>query len=259
MNFKSKYGPWALVAGASEGLGAAFAESLARRGLNLVLIARRQDKLTALAAEIQARYPVEVMTQSLDLADHQQVKFYIQSLSQEIGLLVYNAAFAPIGAFENTPEDQLLGVVDVNVKGPLLLSKWLSEGMISRKRGGLLLMSSLAGGQGSANIATYAASKAFNTILGEGLWQEMKPHGVEVLVCTAGAIRTPNYQQAETGKEAPGTLDAQTVAETALNALGKGPGVIPGFTNRIASLLMGRLLPRKTAISLMYQNTKNLA
>lgn len=257
--FKSNYGPWALVAGASEGLGAAFAVALAQRGLNLVLVARRQDKLDALAQEIKAAYSVDVEVQALDLADHAQTKRFATSLQQHIGLLVYNAAYAPIGNFEHLEEEALLGILDVNVKGPLLMAKWLSSGMVARKKGGIVLMSSLAGFQGSPKIATYAASKAFNRIFAEGLWHEMKQHGVDVLACSAGAIRTPGYQQAQGNKEAPGTLDAQTVADQTLNALGKGPSIIPGWTNRLASFLMSRLLPRKTAISMMHQNTKNLS
>ena len=100
-DFKSKYGPWALVAGASEGLGAAFAEEIAKRGVNLILIARRLDKLELLANKLQNQYKIEVRYQSLDLSDFQQVRSYIAQLDIAIGLLVYNAAYAPIGYFED--------------------------------------------------------------------------------------------------------------------------------------------------------------
>ena len=133
----------------------------------------------------------------------------IAELDASIGLLVYDAAYAPIGRFDDATADQLAQATAVNVRAPLLLTKLLSAPMIERGRGGIVLMSSLAGSQGSPNIATYAATKSFNTILAEGLWKELKPRGVDVLACVAGAILTPGYQQAESAKPAPGTLDAR--------------------------------------------------
>ena len=258
-DFKSKYGPWALVAGASEGLGAAFAEEIAKRGVNLILIARRLDKLELLANKLHNQYKIEVRYQSLDLADFQQVRSYIAQLDIAIGLLVYNAAYAPIGYFEDIPQESLGKIIEVNVKTPLLLSKLISTQMIPRKKGGIVLMSSLAGTQGSPKIATYAATKSFNAVLAEGLWKELKQHGIEVIASVAGAIRTPGYQNAQKAKDAPGTLDADEVAKTTLNALGKGPLIIPGFTNKVARFFMGRMLPLKMAISLMNKQTKNLS
>jgi len=258
-DFKSKYGPWALVAGASEGLGAAFAEEIAKRGVNLILLARRLDKLELLANKLQNQYKIEVRYQSLDLADFQQVRSYIAQLDIAIGLLVYNAAFAPIGYFEDIPEESLGKIIEVNVRTPLLLSKLISTQMIPRKKGGIVLMSSLAGTQGSPKIATYAATKSFNAVLAEGLWKELKQHGIDVIASVAGAIRTPGYQNAQQAKDAPGTLNEDEVAKTTLNALGKGPLIIPGFTNKVARFFMGRMLPLKMAISLMNKQTKNLS
>jgi short-subunit dehydrogenase len=258
-DFSIKYGPWGLVAGASEGLGAAFAEALARRGLSLILIARRLDKLEALAADLRKKYAVEVRTFSVDLSDLAASRAFLAGLEVAPGLLVYNAAYAPIGYFEDLPEADLQKIATVNVQGPLLFSKILSEKMLERGRGGIVLMSSLSGAQGSPKIATYAATKAFNTILAEGLWSEWRDRGVDVIASCAGAIRTPGYEKAKDQKEAPGTLDAMQVAEETLDALGKGPVVVPGRINKFFRFLMGRMLPRKTAISIMKNNTKNLS
>lgn len=259
IDFKSKYGPWALVAGASEGLGAAFAEIIASKGLNLILIARRQSKLESLAEYLRTTYSVDVETHCADLADFNSIKTLISKSKESIGLLIYNAAYSPIGYFKNTEEENLEQIVDVNIKTPLLLSKLLSKGMIKRQQGGIILMSSLAGSQGSPKITTYAASKAFNTILAEGLWKELKKHGVDVLASRAGAISTPGYKSAQNTGDAPGTLSPKEVASTTLNALGKGPSVIPGSTNKLANFFMNRILPRKWAISIMDKNTKDLS
>ena len=265
--FKEKYGPWALVAGGSDGLGEAYAEALAKRGLNLVLIARVKERLEATAVRLRKQYSVEVITLNADLADFEKVKQLIIDLKVPINLLVYNAAYAPIGLFETIGEERLSLAAAVNVKAPLLLVKLLSAPMIQSHRGGIVLMSSLAGVQGSPKLATYAATKAFNAILAEGLWKELKPHGIDVIGCCAGAILTPGYKQASSSdgsaqvksKTAPGTLPAREVAEQTLKALGKGPLVIPGAMNKIARFAMARLLPRKGAIGIMSKNTGDLS
>ncbi|MCL1928494.1 MAG: SDR family NAD(P)-dependent oxidoreductase [Treponema sp.] len=275
LQFREKYGPYALVAGGSNGLGAAFAEALARRGLNLVLLAREKERLEASAKEIKKKYHVDAITFAVDLADYEKTKSIITGLTVSIGLLVYNAAFAPIGLFENTNEEHLSLAAAVNVKTPLLLAKLLSGQMINNAtKGGIVLMSSLAGVQGSPKLAAYAATKAFNTVLAEGLWKELQPHGIDVIGCCAGAILTPGYQQAVTSTErataskgsplekskiAPGTLAACDVAEQTLKALGKGPVVVPGSVNKIARFVFTRLLTKKAAIGIMSKNTGGLS
>jgi short-subunit dehydrogenase len=259
LSFKEKYGQYALVAGGSDGLGGAYAEALARRGLNLVLLARRKERLEATANRLREQYSVDVKPFAVDLADFEKTRKSIAGLDLSIGLLVYNAAFAPISLFENTSEDHLSLASLVNVRTPLLLAKLLSAPMIQRGQGGIVLMSSLAGVQGSPNLATYAATKAFNAILAEGLWKELQIHGIDVIGCCAGAILTPGYQQAEKNKAAPGTLTADQVAEQTLRALGKGPLIVPGGFNKFVRFLMARLMPRKIAINIMGKNTGGLS
>jgi hypothetical protein len=256
--FVSRYGPWAVVAGASEGLGAAFAEALAARGMNLVLLARRADLLAGVKDRLGTGKRIEIRTEACDLG-RPELPRVLEELTRglEVGVAIYNAAYAPVGDVLERSTDELLRVVDVNVRGPLLFARTLAPAMAARGRGGIVLMSSMAGFQGAPRIATYAASKAFNIVLGEGLWRELAPRGVDVVVSCAGAIRTPGYRKSAK-VDAPGTLDAFVVAEQTLNALGHGPTVVPGATNRLARFLLGRLLPRRTAISIMASNTRGL-
>jgi short-subunit dehydrogenase len=258
--FADRYGPWAVVAGASEGLGAAYARALAGRGLNLILVARRKALVDQLAGDLRATHPVEVLVLDGDLGQQRFLDGLAEACSAlEIGLVVYNAAYAPIGEFASLPLDDLLRVVAVNIGAPVALVRGLLPGMTDRGRGGVVLMTSLAGNQGSPYIATYAASKAFNRVLAEGLWYELKDKGVDVVACCAGAVRTPGYSGAAAGKDAPGTLDPEEVVEQALRALGRGPVVIPGRVNRLAGAFMTRVLPRRRAISIMAGNTADLA
>lgn len=258
-SFASKYGPWAVVAGASEGLGAAFATALAGRGLHLLLLARRGAHLHAVAERLRAGTKVEVRTEVCDMA-RADLPAALEAMTSDldIGLAVYNAAHAPVGDLVSRSVGELLQVVDVNVRGPLVFARTLAPRMVARGRGGIVLMSSLAGYQGAPRIAAYAASKAFNIVLGESLWSELRPHGVDVVVSSAGAIRTPGYAKTA-GKDAPGTLDAEVVAEQTLNALGHGPVVVPGAVNRAARFVLGRVLPRRTAISVFARSTKELS
>lgn len=256
----ARYGPWALVAGASEGLGAAFAAALARRGSNLVLLARRADVLEAKAAEIQDAHGVEVEVRAVDLAAPDLPEILLKfAADYEIGIGVYNAAYASRGDFLERPLSDFLSAVDVNVRGPLIFARTLAPAMVERGRGGLVLMSSLAGLAGSPRIATYAATKAFNVVLAESLWGELGAKGVDVVASCTGGIRTPGYlASTENGREAPGTLDPAYVAERTLRGLGRGPRVVPGFVNKVASLVVGRWLPRSTAVSIMGSSTKDL-
>lgn len=246
------------MAGGSEGLGAAFAEALAARGLHLVLLARREEPLTRLAAELRARHGVEVRTAALDLA-RPELGEAVGALTAglEVGLLVYDAAASAIGPFLDRPLSAHLQVLDVNCRGPLVLAHLLGGAMARRGRGGLLLMTSLAGGQGNPWLASYAASKAFELVLAEGLWAELRTGGVDVLACRAGATRTPAF--AASGPRARVPLMApEAVVEEALAALGRGPTVVTGALNRVAAFLFARLLPRRLAIGIMERATRRL-
>jgi hypothetical protein len=253
--FKEHYGPWAIVAGASEGLGAAYAEELAQRGVNLFLIARRQELLQGLSTRLGNRYSVQVQITPFDLSCPQAAEQVSQMTAKlEVGLLVYNAAFSRVGPFIDATIDEHLREVDTNIRTPLVLTYRFGQRMLARGHGGILLMSSLSAFQGSAFISNYSATKAFNMLLAEGLWEEWRRRGVDVLVCLAGATKTPNYLASSprrTGRFSDGTLEPGVVVAEALAALGKQPHVIPGRSNRLASFVMRHLMPRRVAIQVM--------
>jgi len=254
-DIRTRYGPWALVAGASAGLGAEFAAQLAAKGLNLVLIARRKEVLDELAATLMHDYAIEVRTLQLDLGSDDFESVIMAATSDlEIGLMVYNAATVITGPyFEITLQDHLQEIT-VNCRGPMILAYILGQRMFERGRGGMVFMSSLSSFQGSALIANYAATKAYSRILGEGLWEELHTRGIDVVTCSPSAISTPAYlagAASRPGRRSSATMTPREVATETLAALGKEPVVIPGRGNRLASVLMQRVFPRKMAIGLM--------
>jgi short-subunit dehydrogenase len=175
----------------------------------------------------------------------------------EVGLLVYNAAFSPVGPFLERPLAAQLQAVDVNVRGTLQAVSALAPAMVARGKGGIILLSSLTAFQGSPWVSTYGGTKAFLLSFGEGLWAELKEKGVDVLVSCAGATSTPGLL-AQSPQGAPFMLPPRAVADDALGKLGRGPTTIPGAMNRLASFFMRRLLPRRMTVQLMSSQTKKL-
>lgn len=247
--FARAYGPWAIVAGGSQGLGAAFADQIARRGVHQVLVARRPEPLEQTAARLRHEHGVEVITVASDLADPGTVdQIRAAAADREIGLVVANAALAPQGRFLDTALAELAGTIDLNCRASMLLARAFLPDMAHRGHGGMIFVSSLAGMQGVPGLAAYSATKAYLVSLGESLWAELRPAGVDVLTVCAGAVATPGYQQA-TRRQAPGSTSPEQVAAAALRALGHGFRVVPGTLNRVSAVALQRLAPRRTAIA----------
>ena len=182
MNFLKRYGNWAIVAGASEGLGAEYAHELASRGLNLILIARREDLLQSLAKQLIEKYKIRAKPLVLDLSLPDAAEQVIhQTMDFDIGLLIYNAAFSAVGPLLDHKMDEHMRELHTNIHTPYKLVYLLGQHLLDRGRGGIVLMSSLSAFQGSAYISTYAATKAFNIVLAESLWEEWRSSGVDVL------------------------------------------------------------------------------
>lgn len=196
MNASLKYGPWACIAGASAvgGLGVSYAEQAAQRGLNVVLIARRAQSLVEAKAHITSRYAVEVRTVVADLESEAAVDIIANATGDlQVGLFIYNAALVPQGGFLQLDADLHRRTIAVNCVTPTLLAHYFGRAMAGRGKGAIVLISSGAALQGTKSIACYAAAKAYELILGEGLWDELRDNGVDALAYVVAATATPEY------------------------------------------------------------------
>jgi short-subunit dehydrogenase len=242
-SLKERYGEWALVTGASAGLGAEFARALARNGVSSVLVARREDRLAELAAELEKSYGVETRVVPADLTDLGEVDRLVDAVSDvEISILVNNAGFGYQGRFDKLDPARMNAMVQLNCAAPVALTAWLLPPMIERRRGAVIVTGSAAGRQGLPLHAVYSATKAFDLLLGEALSVECRDLGVDVLVLEPGSTET-EFQQVAGEVPHPGE-SAYDVVQTALDALGRQPSVISGWLNWLRANLANRLLPR---------------
>jgi short-subunit dehydrogenase len=259
--FRRRYGPWALVVGGSRGLGAALAEALAARGLALLLVARGRRELEQTAAGLRQGYGVEVRELAADVGAQDFLStLEAAAAGLQIGLLVCNAAATYTGDYLRAPAGRDEEIVRTNCLAAAALCRWLAPTLCRRGRGGILLMSSLAGFQGSPWVTLYGASKAFLMSLGEGLHHELRPRGVDVTAVCPGPTLTPGYiaVKPDPRRRLPLEMEPERVVQAALGGLGRKPLVIPGLGNRAAHLLTSRLLSRRRAVAMMGRSTRGL-
>jgi short-subunit dehydrogenase len=238
------YGPWAIIAGASEGIGVSFAHQLGKAGINLVLLARQKNLLEQVAREVRV-LPLDLTRP--DLLD--RVREATDNL--EVGLVVMNAAASPgMGTFLNASLDNVLKAVRLGPIGQTSLAHHFGKKMAARKRGGIILIGSLAGNAGAATTVLYGAAKAFAQILAEGLWSELKPLGVDVLYAVLGATRTPARERAGV-KDSPDQFVAEPddVARECLDNLANGPVLVPAHLAQAFQMFCS--LPRRQAAETM--------
>ena len=261
MEFADRYGPWAVVLGASEGLGAAYAEGLAQRGLNVVVAARRAEQLRQVADGIASRHPVEVRPVTLDLAQPDFVETLRTTTDTiDVGIVVYNGASAYVGSMTDQGVDSLRSIIGVNCTGPLLVCEHFGRRLLKRGQGGVVLMGSAAGLAGSAYNSAYAASKAFDIVLGESLWAEWRDRGVDVLAVVGPAIDTPNFRalSPETREGMPEPVPPEIVVQEVLDALGTTPSFVPGQEVRDMLAVLGTL-PRRQQVEALSAAQAGLA
>ncbi len=248
---KNKYGDWALVIGAAEGIGEAFSIQLASLGFNLLMLDKNESTLLALGEKLKLDFGIQVKSLHHDLIDPEtSVKAIDEIADLKCRLLIYNAAFSLIKQFSEHSSADLERYLQVNIASPLRLVHSFSNYLKAKNEGGgILLMSSLAGLLGLQYIAPYAASKAFTWNLAEALHHELKPYGIDVSACIAGATLSQTYinTKPKYGSIRPQLQESSEVAKTALEKLGKRAFFISGFSNRVNYFILTRLLPRKMA------------
>lgn len=238
----TKYGPWAVIAGGSEGVGASFAHQLADAGINLLLIARKPGPLETTAAQVRAK-GVEVRTLELDLLAPGALKT-IRSVTDrlDVGLVIFNAGANSYGhEFVTSDLDRVHGVIDLNITVQLALTHHFGALLKQRGQGGIMLVGSLAGYLGQGQISVYSAAKAFSRVFAEGLWLELREHGVDVLELVLGVTRTPAMERAGLNFDLPGlhVAEPDDVAREGLAKLPHGPVWVAGGNAQAAQKRSG--------------------
>jgi len=254
-DFSGRYGQWAVVAGAAEGIGAAFCEELAKKGMNVIMVDVKDDGMESLAKALEMKYKIETLRLVIDLADKDAPDRCMEAIiEKQCRFLIYNAAYSRVKPFLDAGKEELDLYINVNSRTPIKLvhdfANWLNS---EDKQGGILLMSSLAGLWGTRLVASYSGTKAFNITLAEALHYELKPCGIAVNVVCAGATATPGYlgTNPSYGFIRPSVMKPAQVASIALKKMGGKTIIIPGRSNRLTYFLMARILPRSWAAWLM--------
>lgn len=244
---RNRYGPWAVVTGASSGIGREMALVLAEAGLSLVLVARSQEVLEKMAADLTARHGIEVTIVPADLAlGTEAVEAATRGL--DVGLLVAAAGFGTSGPFLDSALETELEMLNVNCRAPLEMSLHFGRLFAERGRGGIVLMGSIVGFQGTPYAANYAATKAYVQTLAEALHAELAPFGVDVISSAPGP--TDSGFAARAGQRMGATLKPDDVARTTLDALGRKTTVLPGALSKVLAYSLAPL-PRWARVRIM--------
>jgi short-subunit dehydrogenase len=248
-DFRERYGPTAVVTGASSGIGEQIARQLAARGLDLVLIARRANLLDQLAAELQSQHSVNVHAFAVDLTDVAAVdQIVAHCAGRNIGLVVSNAGLGVKGLHHKQDVAALADMVAVNCTAPTLLAHAFTPQLIERGHGCLLFVGSIESVGGFPFSAAYSASKAYVDALGEALWGELRAHGIDVVVIAPGSTETEIHQHQGIDTNAlTAVMTPAAVATLALDHLTSGPHYTTGMVNKALVALLSAM-PRRMRI-----------
>ncbi|MFO0612955.1 MAG: SDR family NAD(P)-dependent oxidoreductase [Polyangiaceae bacterium] len=250
--FRAKYGPWAVVTGASSGIGEALAREIASRGVSVVLAARRASRLEALAETLRHTSHVDALVVEIDLVREGAAADLVAALGdRDVGLVCANAGFGEKGAFLDHGVDVYRRMIRLNCESTVELAHAMTARLVARGRGGILVVSSTAAFQGTPWTSTYAATKAFDLVFAEGLHHELAGHGVDVVALCPGSTDTEGPKRTGVDpKRVPfGMASAASVARAGLDGLGRTCVVVPRLVDRVASLST-RLVPRRLASKL---------
>ena len=233
MNFKDKYGKWALITGGTSGIGEEMAKLVASKEINIVLVARRQNLLDEKAEQLKSKYGIDVKTISADLTRKEDLdKIFNETESLEIGLLIPNAAIENHGFFLDIPLEKELAAIQMDIVSVYSMTHHFGKKMATRNRGGILLISSVIGHMPNPYFSNYAGIKAYIANLGFSLNYELKKKGVDVTVLSPGPTNTPMLQSAsdefDMSKFPMPIEQPDYVAKLAIEALGNKTHVIPG-------------------------------
>ncbi len=239
-SMRERYGDWALVTGASSGLGVEFARALARDGVNCVLTARRESRLQELALELERQHGIATRCLTLDLAESDGPDRLADAVKDiDLGILINNAGFGYAGRFEKLDAARLRDLIQVNCVAPVILTHRVIPAMRARGRGAVIITGSAAGRQPMPLHSVYSASKAFDLLFGESLWVEMQAGGVDVLVLEPGSTET-EFQQVAGELAHKGERPAKVV-EVAFEALGQQPSVMASWFSWLRANIATRL------------------
>ena len=245
-----RYGPWAVITGASSGIGAEFARQVAEQGVHVVLVARRRARLEALASALEDMYRVEARVAPIDLTSDGFLDALAPVVADvDVGLLVHGAGFGTSGPFLDMERSVQQSMLHLNCRAPALLTHELARGMRERGRGGVIVVSSVMGFSGAPGWANYTATKGYDLLFAESIAAELKPYGVHVQALCPGATRTEFQATAGIRLGHLGPLEpfvlapVDTVVRQSLEKLGRRVTVIPGVMNRF-NVLLTRFLPR---------------
>jgi short-subunit dehydrogenase len=261
VDYLRRFGQWGMVAGAAEGIGAAFCEELARKGMNVIMADVNEKGMESLSVKLERDFQIETCRLNIDLAEKNAPERCMEMI-KETGcrLLIYNAAYSRVKPFLSAGLEELELYINVNTRTPLrLVHLFATELKMAEKNGGILLMSSLAGLWGTQLVATYSGTKGFNLLLAEALSHEFKPLKIEVSACCAGATATPGYlgTNPKSGYGSPPVMDPARVALIALKNLGKKTVILPGAANKVSYFLLTRILPRSVSAALVNRTMRN--
>jgi uncharacterized protein len=244
-----QYGPWALITGASSGIGLELSRLLAESGLNLVINARNEAALINVTNTLSEHYPVEIKVVAADVSQQQGIdKLKQETAALPIGLLVAAAGYGSSGQFIQSEPETERNMLHVNCEAVLSLTHHFGQRFVKQQRGGIILLSSMVGFQGAPYTAHYAATKAYVQTLAEGIHAELKPFGVDVLAVAPGPVQTGFANRAN--MVMPMALSTEQVGLPILKALGKQTTVFPGFLSKLLVYSL-RLLPRWGKIKVM--------
>jgi short-subunit dehydrogenase len=246
-NLRERYGDWALVTGASSGIGHVFAQKLAAYGLNLVIAARRIDLLNDLGRQLTRDHGVQIRCLQADLSQDDCLKSIVEVCRDiEVGMVVNNAGSGVPGAFSQSDFEVEKGLIRLNCISPSEITRHFLPGMLARRKGAILFVSSLMGFQGVAYMANYSATKGYLLNFGEALHHECKDQGVDILVCAPGATETPGkyLHPIDYSKLPISWMSPEEVVDTALKNIGRKVFIIPGVRNHLTACLSGGLWSR---------------